>query len=89
MSAPTWSLRSIIDRLMGLQITMFDIKSTNVVLDRAGLVAKVCDFGLSKVMAGTHTQNTYVGALPPRDLNLGLLSFLYPYVFSWFLKNLV
>lgn len=43
-----------------MQIIMFDIKSTNVVLDRAGLVAKVCDFGLSKVMAGTHTQNTYV-----------------------------
>jgi serine/threonine protein kinase len=47
-----------------LQIIMFDIKSTNVVLDRAGLVAKVCDFGLSKIMAGSHTQNTYV-SLPP------------------------
>eukprot|EP00884_Botryococcus_braunii_P015243 jgi/Botrbrau1/2401/Bobra.0395s0030.1 len=46
------------------KIIMFDIKSTNVVLDRAGLVAKVCDFGLSKVMAGTHTQNTYRGTLP-------------------------
>ena len=40
------------------QIIHFDIKSSNVLLDRAGLTAKIADVGLSKITRGSQVSQT-------------------------------
>ena len=40
------------------QIIHFDIKSSNVLLDRAGLTAKIADVGLSKIARGSQVSQT-------------------------------
>lgn len=41
---------------------MFDIKSGNVLLDDVGVIAKISDVGLSKIMAGSNTATLLVSS---------------------------
>ena len=47
------------------QIIHFDIKSSNVLLDRAGLTAKIADVGLSKIARGSQVSQTMRCAAVP------------------------
>lgn len=39
---------------------MFDIKSSNILLDSEGIIAKISDVGLSKLVAGSNTATLLV-----------------------------
>ena len=42
------------------QVIMFDIKSNNVLLNGKGVIAKISDVGLSKIMASSNTATLLV-----------------------------
>jgi serine/threonine protein kinase len=60
-------------------VVWFDCKPNNVLLDHTGTVAKIADFGLSKVLAATHT----VGCLVSPNACLALLQ---PHAWAGFLR---
>ena len=47
------------------KIIWFDCKPSNVLLDHSGMLAKIADVGLCKMLAGTHTETALVRPAHP------------------------
>ena len=43
-----------------MQVVHFDIKPQNILIDHSGVVAKISDMGLSRILAGTQTNTLLV-----------------------------
>ena len=50
--------------LHSIKVIWFDCKPGNVLLNRAGTIAKISDVGLSKMLAGSQTETALVSVLP-------------------------
>jgi len=46
------------------QIIIFDVKTSNVLLDEACITAKITDVGLAKMIAGSEIKTLLVSYLP-------------------------
>lgn len=52
-----------------MQIIIFDVKTSNVLLDEACITAKITDVGLAKMIAGSEIKTLLVSFPPSQQLH--------------------